>query len=136
MLKILHVAQLLGHEAAIYALSPYQSHNQFLSAAGDGWIVAWDLDNLPHGKLIAKVEDNIFTLCYIKEKHIVIVGTMNGYVIWINLSNNQILHKSLAHSKGVYSIYKDDKDNIFTAGGDGKLSIWDINNFQKKKPYS
>lgn len=133
MFEVTRIAQLLGHKAAIYALSPYQSPSQFLSAAGDGWIVAWDLDNLPNGKLIATVEDNIFSLLYVKEKHIVIVGTMNGYVIWINLENNAILHKSLAHSKGVYAIYKDENNNIFTAGGDGKISLWNIETFQKRE---
>ena len=132
MFEITRIAQLLGHTAAIYALAPFRQPSQFLSAAGDGWIVAWDLEHLPDGKLIAKVEDNIFALHYMTENDTVIVGTMNGYVIWINLADNSILHKSLAHSKGVFAIYQVGLQ-IYTAGADGKLIWWDSKKYIKKE---
>ena len=59
-INIQNIARLSGHNASIFALSPFSDQRYFLSAAGDGWIVKWDLEAPDLGKLIAKVDTQIF----------------------------------------------------------------------------
>ena len=118
-------AQLTGHNAAIYALAKGQSETQFLSAAGDGWVVQWDLENPEIGKLLAKVETQIFSLCPLFEENVVVVGNMNGGVHWVDLAQPENTRNILHHKKGVYTIQRIG-EYIFTGGGDGILTTWSI----------
>ncbi|NRB64422.1 MAG: PQQ-binding-like beta-propeller repeat protein [Saprospiraceae bacterium] len=123
MIRLQKEAQLTGHKASIFALSPYQKSSDFLSAAGDGWIVAWDLLNPELGRVIAKVEGKVFSLCYLSDVHKVLAGDMNGGVHWIDLNNPRDSYHWVHHKKGTFGIlsYNDD---IFSIGGDGVLTRW------------
>ena len=67
-MRIHKIAKLTGHNAAIFALSPGKDEQHFLSAAGDGWIVQWDFENPDPGRLLAKVETQVFSLCLLKTR--------------------------------------------------------------------
>ncbi|MEL7120685.1 MAG: hypothetical protein AAFO07_14635 [Bacteroidota bacterium] len=118
-------AHLTGHNASIYALAPFSTSNTFLSAAGDGWIVKWDLDDPEMGRLLAKVETQVFSLAYLHEYELVIAGNMNGGVHWINTQNLSDAKNVAHHSKGVFGIQQVGK-YIFTIGGGGLLTKWSI----------
>lgn len=132
MLSLRRVAQLRGHNAPIYALSAYRTPQQFLSAGGDGWLVLWDLANLPDGKLLAKVDGNIFALAYLADRNLAIVGTMHGGVHWLDLSNNQQIAQPQAHKGGTYALYHW-QNKLYSAGADGRLICWDIDAQQKQE---
>jgi WD40 repeat protein len=132
MLSLRRVAQLLGHNSPIYALSAYRLANQFLSAGGDGWVVLWDLTNLPDGKLLAKVDGNIFALAYLPDRHIAVVGTMYGGVHWLDLDSNQQIAQPQAHKGGTYALYHWG-DKLFSAGADGRLVCWNTTTQQKEE---
>lgn len=121
--------QLKGHRAAVYALSPYTSPNSFLSASGDGWVALWDSNKLPNGKLLAQIEGNIFSLCYLPKKHWLVVGNMYGGVHWIDLNSNKNLKNSLVHQKGVYALQVIG-DYLYSLGGQGCISKWSIDQQQ------
>lgn len=119
------IAQLTGHNASIFALDSDETRNHFLSAAGDGWIVRWNLDDPEMGRLIAKVETQIFSLLHLPELKKLVVGNMNGGVHWIDLENPKQTKNIAHHKKGTFGICRVGP-KLFTIGGGGTLTKWDI----------
>lgn len=122
-IKVEKIAQLTGHNASIFALGPGQPNNHFLSGAGDGWIVRWDLEQPENGRLIAKVETQVFAICPLPEQEKVVVGNMNGGVHWVDLQQPEQTRNIAHHEKGVFAIETLD-ESVFTLGGQGKLTRW------------
>jgi hypothetical protein len=119
------IARLTGHNASIFSISPGPGDQQFLSGAGDGWIVEWDLENPELGRLIAKVETQIFSLTYLPQYHWVVAGNMYGGVHWVDLNNPDSTKNIAHHQKGVFGVIAV-KDVVFTIGGGGVLTKWSI----------
>ncbi|MCB0634851.1 MAG: WD40 repeat domain-containing protein [Saprospiraceae bacterium] len=122
-LTIRSIARLSGHNAAIFALAPFGEPGRVLSAAGDGWIVRWDLENPELGRLVAKVDAQIFSLCYLPDSARIVAGNMNGGVHWVDVRQPDHTRNIAHHQKGVYAI-QHWKDSVFTIGGDGVLTRW------------
>ena len=114
-----------GHKAALYALAPGRTERHFLSAGGDGWIVEWDIDAPESGTLLAAVETQVFSLCALPERDLVVAGNMNGGVHWIRYHEPEQTRNILHHQKGVYDILAMGS-RLLTAGGEGILTVWDI----------
>jgi WD40 repeat protein len=119
------IAQLTGHNASIFALAADSDPQYFLSAAGDGWVVRWDLANPAIGKLIAKVETQIFSLLNVPDFHKLVVGNMNGGVHWVDLENPEATKNIAHHQKGVFDILRIG-ENVFTIGGEGMITRWSV----------
>ncbi|MFT5167601.1 MAG: WD40 repeat protein [Saprospiraceae bacterium] len=119
------IAQLTGHKAGVFALSDDNEAKYFLSGAGEGWIVRWDLENPDLGKVIAKAENNIYSLCHLPDSGLVIAGNMIGGVHWIDLTDSDQSKNIQHHQKGVYDIQRIG-DHIVTLGGGGMLTKWSI----------
>lgn len=119
------IAQLTGHEASIFALCTDGQDNHFLSGAGDGWIVRWNLNDPEMGRLIAKVETQIFSLLSLPERQQLVVGNMNGGVHWITLNHPDKTKNIAHHQKGTFGICRVGP-KVFTIGGGGTLTKWDI----------
>jgi WD40 repeat protein len=124
-IKTTKIAQLTGHNAAIYALANGVKDQHFISGAGEGWIVEWDLEAPELGQLLAKIETQVFSLCHLKEEGIIVAGNMNGGVHWVNLNAPEETQNILAHEKGVFGICQVG-DSVITLGGQGKLCKWSI----------
>ena len=123
MVSIKKIAQLTGHESGIYWLGAGRSEHHFLSVAGDGWLVEWDLRNPELGKLLAKVETQAFSALLLKKQQGTIIGNMNGGVHWINLEEPEQTRNILHHQKGTFAIQAVG-NQILTAGGGGTLTRW------------
>lgn len=130
MININKIAHLTGHKGGVFSLAQGKEDHLFLSGAGDGWIVEWDLTQPENGNLIAQAEDtqtsgraSVFSL--LEKNNWIIAGNMNGGLHWINpkeISKNQDI---LAHQKGVFDIQLID-GQMFTIGGKGILTKWDM----------
>ncbi|HQU58540.1 MAG TPA: WD40 repeat domain-containing protein [Saprospiraceae bacterium] len=124
MINARKIGQLSGHQAAVFALSAGDEPRSILSGAGDGWIVRWDLDEPEMGRLLAKVDDRIFSMHYLPEWHTVVVGNMNGGIHWVRLDKPDQAKNIAHHKKGVFDILRIG-DFVFTAGGEGAVTRWD-----------
>jgi len=113
-----------GHRAAVYALAQGKNERHFLSAGGDGWVTEWNLDEPDLGKLAASVETQIFSLCALNANRLV-AGNMNGGVHWIDRKSPDKTLNVQHHKKGVYDIIAAG-NWVFTVGGDGVLTRWDL----------
>ena len=124
-MKIKKYTQLTGHNGAIFSICRTDQPRYFLSSAGDGWIVKWDLEAPEKGQLIAKTEVQIFSLLFLESINKVIAGNMNGGVYWINLDQPEETKNIAHHEKGVFGIIRN-KNFVFTIGGGGVLTKWSI----------
>ncbi|MBL7810016.1 MAG: hypothetical protein JNN28_19495 [Saprospiraceae bacterium] len=111
-----------GHNAALYALAPGTGQRHFLTAGGDGWIVAWNLDNPENGRVVAQVPAQIFALCKLDDGRLV-AGNMNGGIHWIDLEHPDQTRNLQHHRKGVFAL-KQIGPFVYSCGGDGFLTRW------------
>ncbi|MEM6317990.1 MAG: WD40 repeat domain-containing protein [Bacteroidota bacterium] len=124
-IAIKKIATLTGHNASIFSLIPYETDDTFLSGAGDGWIVRWNFNDPDMGQLVAKVDTQIFSLCYLSDQNMVVAGNMNGGVHWVDVANPEQTKNVAHHQKGVFAIQRIGS-HVFTAGGSGVLTKWAI----------
>lgn len=123
--RIAKIAQLTGHNASIFTITADLKPGYFLSGAGDGWVVRWNFEDPDPGKLIAKVDTQIFSMCPVPNTDYIVVGNMNGGVHWVNVEQPEQT-KNIAHHKfGVFDIQLV-FPHIYTLGGAGMLSRWSI----------
>jgi WD40 repeat protein len=123
--KVNKIATLTGHNASVFAVAEGEAKHYVISGAGDGWIVQWDLINPEVGRLIAKADANIYSICFVKEKQLLILGDMNGGIHWIPVANPLVQKNIAHHTKGVFEIQYID-NQVFSAGGDGVFTKWSL----------
>ena len=121
-ISIKKIAQLTGHKGGVFSLTQSYPNHLFLSGAGDGWIVEWDLTKPKDGALIALAEDtqtggkaSIFSLLRTTSQkegggEIYIAGNMNGGLHWIYPKAKNLNKDVLHHKKGVFDIQFFDKN--------------------------
>ncbi len=124
-ISVQKIARLTGHNAAVYALTEGPSPHIIYSGSGEGWVVEWDLTQPDMGKLIARIETNIFSLSFLPEKNLMVAGNMNGGVHWISKDQPEATKNILHHKKGVFKIFELGS-NVFTLGGSGIITKWDM----------
>lgn len=124
-IKVEKIAQLTGHNSSIFKVVPFKEKNLFLSGAGEGWIVAWDLKDPDIGRLVSNVDRQIFSLLYLYGHETIIAGNMDGGVHWVNLNDPENTKNIAHHKNGVFAIERVG-EQVFTAGGKGLLTRWDI----------
>ncbi len=127
-INIKHLHTLTGHNGAVYQLQP-AGDRAFISAGGDGWIVKWDMnsEDVETGKLIAKTDTQIFSLFYEASSNLLVAGDMHGEVHFVNLLDAERTRRFKHHKKGVFGIKMINRE-LFTLGGDGILSKWNLQN--------
>ena len=125
MLDVKKVEQMTGHNASIFTVIDSSKAGHILSGGGDGWVVEWNLDDPEMGKLVAKVETQIFSMYRIIGTDRLVVGNMNGGIHWVDLADQSNDTNVLHHQKGVFAIVQVG-NSIFTGGGDGLLTRWSI----------
>ncbi len=116
-------AALTGHNAAIFAITATHDPQFILSGAGDGWVVRWDLADPELGRLVAKVDAQIFSLAQLTELGKIVAGNMNGGIHWIDLEYPELTRNIQHHKKGVFGIFNLN-EHVFTIGGEGVLTRW------------
>ncbi len=133
-MQVTKVAQLTGHNAAVFAMTEGHDERHILTGAGDGWVVEWDLDAPEMGRLLAKVDRQIFSLLYLRNLDKIVAGNMDGGVHWIDLANPDAAKNIALHRNGVFGILAIE-NHVFTIGGDGKISRWAVDEMRVLESY-
>jgi len=114
-----------GHSGALYALGAGRDERRLISAGSDGWIVEWNLDDPETGQLVASVDTQVFSLASLPQRNLIVAGTMNGGLHWIDRDAPERTRGIQHHNKSVYDLLAVD-DSLFSAGGDGVLGRWSL----------
>ena len=126
MMDVKKIAQLTGHIGAIFAITEGGDEQHILSGAGDGWVVEWDLAKPDFGRLVAKVERNIFSLLFIPRQNKIIAGDMDGGVRFVDLAEPTLIRNVAHHGgKGCFDVKVID-NQLLTIGGEGILTRWSL----------
>lgn len=116
-------ARYTGHRSSIYAMADIPGTDQFLSAGGDGWIVAWNkLGHQEDGMLLAQVEGKIFSLQYCYNHGILLAGDMNGHLYFIDLASKKTVKRLILHKGSIFDIMVFG-NHALTCGADGCISL-------------
>ena len=116
-------ARFKGHNSAIYSLLEL-GEEYFLSAGGDGWVARWSMREEGDGKLICDVKEQIFSIALYKNS--LLIGCMDGHLYQVDIDQHSEPRKIQYHKKGIFDILSLEHC-ILTAGGDGKMAVWDEN---------
>jgi len=124
------ISELEGHQAALYTISEGFAQNEILSAGSERFVAKWNLNQPDLAEVIAKASGVIYSLLTIPELNLLLVGNDQGGIHVVDVSQKLEIRYLLGHQKGVFDIcLSSDKSTIYLAGGDGQLSIWDLNSF-------
>lgn len=121
-----------GHRSAVFALSESADPGRFYSADGNGWVVAWNLQQPDAGELIAQVPSNVFTMRYIAGHHLLALGSMTGALYFIDLTQNKLIEPPLQLDQAVFCL-EQWGDTLFAGTGGGHLWAVTLPGLQAKR---
>jgi WD40 repeat protein len=127
-IKITKLNQFTGHKDCVYSLSPSINDNCFYSGAGEGYVVEWNLLEKTDGILICQVPRPVYSLLLLKNKKQLLIGSAQGNLHVVDLTINKEIKNIEAHTLGIFDI-KLHNNTIITSGGDGKINIFNADDF-------
>ena len=128
MIKVEKVDSFTGHRDCVYALGHSDDVHSFFSAAGDGFVVKWNLQKPDVGEMIAKVGHSVYAMAYLPNKnHLWILENFEGIHV-IDITTKQEIRTLKLVSTNYFDlqIYN---NMAFIAGGDGVISIIETESF-------
>jgi WD40 repeat protein len=137
MMKVEKIDTFTGHRDCVYALEKAGEKHRFFSAAGDGFVVRWNLAKPDVGELIAKMAHSVYAMAYLpKENHLWVVENSEGIHV-IDVETKQEIKSLKLVPTNYFDIqihYAGGVPHLaFVAGGDGVISVIDVENFSFRK---
>src|SRR5210317_815613 len=78
-----------GHKDAVYSLIPSNDPDSFISAGGDGMVVAWEMNDNPDGSLIARLPNTIYAMDILPEIGLLAVGQNYEGIHFIDINSRK-----------------------------------------------
>jgi WD40 repeat protein len=119
------IQTLTGHKDCLYTIEQGADPAHIFSAGGDGIIAHWDLNNPELGEMVAKVQNSVYALSYIKEKNQLIVGHNYEGIHLIDVSNKTEIKSAQVTKSAIFDI-KQVGNIILSACADGQIILSDI----------
>jgi WD40 repeat protein len=119
------IATLAGHRDCVYTLEEANEPHLFFSAAGDGMVVRWDLQQLGTGKLIAQVPASVYAMRYLPEANQLWIGQNFAGIHVIDLASQQEVHSVQLTTAAIFDIQYQNQYALI-ATGDGTIVVLDM----------
>lgn len=130
MAQVKKVAELTGHSGAVYALEQSETENCFYSGSSDKIVAKWNLETLTVEKFAANFPSIVYSLCFIKEKNVLLAGTSEGKIHVLDLMEKKERKILQNHIQPVFDIqYSSQHKIILSVGGEGILSMISLEDF-------
>lgn len=128
------IAQLKGHDGAVYTVNQAPESNAFLSAGSDKMVVEWSLETNKPIHVLARTPGVIYCTCLIPEYNLLLVGNDQGGIHVIDLVKKAEVRYLLGHTKGVYSLsWNALTEQVYSSGGNGHWVSWSLHDFHAVK---
>ncbi len=122
-----------GHQGAVYCVAPSMQDGFFLSGGSDTNVVEWDLSESVNPRIIARSAGVIYSLLALRDKSLLFIGNNQGGIHVVDLNDKKEIHYWMAHQTGVFDLkWMPHSGEIWAAGADGVLSIWDAEKLENK----
>jgi WD40 repeat protein len=125
--------QLGGHRGSVYAIKKCTA-NSFFTAGSDGIVVKWNFENISEAVAIAKVEGQVFSMCFVNKKNQLWIGTMQGMIFIIDLNQKKEIHAIDLKGESVFDL-KSKNGFIYAALKSGEIFLFDENDFTLQKKH-
>lgn len=131
MIDITKLNELNGHSLAIYTLFA-EDENFIFSGGVDKNIIKWDLNNIENSKVIAKSSEAIYSIFYQKDKNILFIGTSNGKIHIIDLTQKKEIKLLQSHTNRIFDL-KLFNSFLISVSADGYLGFTNINTLKTEQ---
>jgi WD40 repeat protein len=121
-----------GHKDCVYNVIGHTDPNKFISAAGDGLLVEWDIRNSDIGKPLAQMKNSIYALHFEPKKNRIWAAENFEGLHLIDLETGKETASIALNKAAVFDI-KSYNDLLFVAGGDGVITVIDTEILAFKK---
>lgn len=122
-----HLKDLSGHGSGIYSLSANESF--LYSGSGDGMLASWDLKTLEPAPFSVNVGSPVYA--HLVHNEHLLIGQGKGGVHVVNMAEKKEEKHIQIHSNAVFHLLVNEKRNqLYSAGGDGTLGIFDLAGFR------
>ncbi len=123
-----------GHRDCVYALEKSDRPEIFFSAAGDGMVVAWNLESAGNGELIAQVPASVYALRYVPGNNWLLIGHNHNSLQVVNLNKKEVIATIALPPVAIFDIaWSEQTQFIYVSLGDGGLAVVDATTFTLKK---
>jgi len=118
------LATITGHKDCIYTVVPGRQSQFFFSGAGDGMVAGWDLESPEDGQLLAKLENSVYALCFIREAGLLVVGHKYDGIHFIDIEEKKVKASLKLTDAAIFDIQYY-QDTLFVATGSGEVVVVD-----------
>jgi WD40 repeat protein len=125
MITVSKVHTLTGHRDGVFCLQRVSIEQLFVSAAGDGMIVLWDLENPEAGVLIAKLPNSIYAIHHHPLTDTLIAGHNYDGIHILDWKNKKELGSLQMTKAAIFDVQSSGK-KAYVAAGDGTVTKLDI----------
>lgn len=120
-----------SHSAPIYALCLGESEDFVYSGGGDCLVAKWNLSSGSQEPFVVKAESPVYSLVFDPESKLLFIGCSDGKLHAIHTTTRQEVKAWTLHQAGVFDLKIDhSRRRLLAVGGDGVLSVWDIDQLQ------
>ena len=117
---------------AVYTLAPGTKKGHLLSGAGDGIVAQWNLET-EEATGLARFEKPVFCLANVPDRQLLVAGTQDGGLHFIDLQSKTPVKSIQAHQKSVFDCCVDSAGKyLFASAADGTVSSWDLSSLEQK----
>ncbi|MFT6747136.1 MAG: WD40 repeat protein [Glaciecola sp.] len=122
--------KILQHAGSLYAVCYSKKLDLIFTGGVDNVVASWNPRTFENTDFSIKTKSTILNLTIANEKHLVI-GLFNGDIHIIDLVARKEIKYITYHKKGVFAARYNAANNCLIVGsGDGKLSIWNCDNYE------
>ena len=124
-IQVTKVETIGGHKDCVYTLTGGPEPNVFFSSGADGVIAEWDLRNPKEGRMLAKVPNSVYALCYYPDRKALIVGQNFDGIHIIDLEERKEIGSIKLGNAAIFDI-KVLNDRVFCGLGNGEVHVLDL----------
>jgi WD40 repeat protein len=120
-----------SHNAPVYALCLGESEAFVYSGGGDCLVAKWNLRSGSQAPFVLRAESAVYALVLDRLSGLLFIGCSDGKLHAIDTTNRQEVKAWRLHHAGVFNLEIDhSRRRLLAVGGDGVLSVWDIDQLQ------